>query len=118
MRIAVWHNLPSGGGKRALHDHVRGLVARGHDVEVWCPACADRSYMPLADLAPEHVLPWNAPKPKPWLLPSVRRYALEVRGRLAELDRHCRAAAAEINTGGFDVLFANSCSVSAAAPIG
>src|SRR5258708_7701650 len=26
MKIAVWHNLPSGGGKRALHDHVRGLV--------------------------------------------------------------------------------------------
>ena len=37
MRIAVWHNLLSGGAKRALHDHVRGLVMRGHHVESWSP---------------------------------------------------------------------------------
>jgi hypothetical protein len=30
MKIAVWHNLGSGGGKRALYDHVVGLLARGH----------------------------------------------------------------------------------------
>jgi len=35
MKIAVWHNLPSGGGKRALYHHVRGLVERGHRVESW-----------------------------------------------------------------------------------
>jgi hypothetical protein len=26
MKIAVWHNLRSGGGKRALYDHVVGLL--------------------------------------------------------------------------------------------
>jgi hypothetical protein len=30
MKIAVWQNLPSGGGKRALYYHVRGLVELGH----------------------------------------------------------------------------------------
>lgn len=49
MRIAVWHNLPSGGGKRALHDHLRGLIARGHSIEAWCPSTADRSFLPLAE---------------------------------------------------------------------
>src|SRR5216683_127828 len=63
MRIAVWHNLPSGGGKRALYDHVRGLVSRGHEVE----------------------------------------------HSIAAMDAHCRACAQEINRGGFDILFANSC---------
>jgi len=33
LKIAVWHNLPSGGGKRALYQHVKGLVDRGHDLE-------------------------------------------------------------------------------------
>ena len=57
MRIAVWHNLPSGGGKRALHDHVRGLLGRGHTIEAWCPSTADPDYLPLSELIPEHVLP-------------------------------------------------------------
>src|SRR6266446_7167318 len=48
VKIAVWHNLPSGGGKRALYYHVRGLVERGHTVESWCPPTADQSYLPSA----------------------------------------------------------------------
>jgi hypothetical protein len=32
MHIAIWHNLPGGGGKRALFDQVRSLAARGHRV--------------------------------------------------------------------------------------
>lgn len=59
----MWHNLPSGGGKRALHDHVRGLVARGHTVEAWCPPTADREFLPLGPLVREHVvdLVWPTP---------------------------------------------------------
>src|SRR5438477_13120952 len=62
MRIAVWHNLPSGGGKRALYEHVRGLIKRGHVVESWCPDSADQTYMPLSDMVEEHILPleWKA----------------------------------------------------------
>ena len=37
MRIALWHNLPPGGGKRAFYDQVAGLVKLGHYVESWCP---------------------------------------------------------------------------------
>src|SRR5438270_5425310 len=46
MKIAIWHNLPSGGAKRALHDQVVGLKARGHELEVWCPSSADPNYLP------------------------------------------------------------------------
>src|SRR6476620_3082634 len=57
MRIAIWYNLPSGGAKRALYRHVRGLLERGHEVEAWCPPSANRDFLPLADLIPEHVRP-------------------------------------------------------------
>src|SRR5258708_39613497 len=57
MKIAVWHNLPSGGGKRALYYHVRGLVQRGHSVESWCSPLADRSYLPLSEFVTDHVVP-------------------------------------------------------------
>ncbi|MFO0848054.1 MAG: glycosyltransferase [Gemmataceae bacterium] len=122
MRIAVWHNLPSGGGKRALYDHVRGLVGRGHHVEAWCPAAADTDFLPLRALCREHVLPW-APAPArvrllPGLLPGPRTIRREAYAQLAALDEHCRQAAAAIDAGGFDVLFANSCQYIRATPIG
>ncbi|HEY7768805.1 MAG TPA: hypothetical protein VIB55_11630, partial [Longimicrobium sp.] len=56
MRIAVWHNLSTGGGKRALHTHVRGLVERGHELRVWTVS-ERHDYLPLAGLAPERVVP-------------------------------------------------------------
>jgi hypothetical protein len=61
MKIAVWHNLPSGGSKRALYDHVRGLVTRGHIVEAWCPQTADPNYLPLRGIVREHILPLDWP---------------------------------------------------------
>lgn len=35
MRIALWHDMPSGGGLRALDNHVRGLASTGHEVHIW-----------------------------------------------------------------------------------
>src|SRR5438034_4095223 len=55
MRIAVWHNLPMGGGKRALYEHVCGLVQRGHYVEAWCPPTAPQTYLPLSPMIKEHI---------------------------------------------------------------
>ncbi|RUL87169.1 glycosyltransferase family 4 protein [Tautonia sociabilis] len=110
LRIAVWHNLPSGGGKRALHDHVRGLVARGHELEAWCPATADTTYLPLAGMIPEHVVPCELPRvPRRgrwgWTTEPYRQALAEAR----EIDRAAEKAAEEIRRGGFDLLFAGTC---------
>jgi glycosyltransferase involved in cell wall biosynthesis len=106
LKIAVWHNLPSGGGKRALYDHVRGLVARGHSVEAWCPPTADREFLPLGSMMPEHVVDFA------WPVPARRsdkwQITLEIERQIAAMDTHCRRCAEEINRGGFDILFANS----------
>jgi glycosyltransferase involved in cell wall biosynthesis len=119
MRIAVWHNLPSGGGKRALYYHVRGLVERGHSVEAWCPSTSNRNYLPLSDLITEHVLPIDTGhKGK-----SVARISLlGLRGeqlrQAKALDEHCRRCADEINRRNFDILFANSSIIHAVSSIG
>lgn len=119
MRIAVWHNLPSGGGKRALHDQIRALVARGHAVEVWCPSTADATYLPTADVAPHHVHPlrWQEIHAGSRLAEAARWALVGWRRNLAALERHCRACAAEIDRGGFDVLLAHSSAFMAVAPI-
>jgi glycosyltransferase involved in cell wall biosynthesis len=110
MRIAIWHNLPSGGGKRALYDHVRGLLARGHSIEAWCPPTADQSFLPLSPLVPEHIVPL-ATKPRRIRGPYQvsRRSYHDIVDLLNAMDAHCRQCADEMAQGHFDVLFANAC---------
>lgn len=119
MKIAVWHNLPSGGGKRALHDHVKGLVARGHTVEAWCPPTADTRYLPLSEIITEHVVLLGSTNES--RLQTLRRRAtgrLIVDEQIAAMQEHSRRSAEQIAAGGFDVLFANSCQMFGAPFIG
>ena len=109
MKIAVWHNLPSGGGKRALYYHVRGLIERGHTVEAWCPPTADRDYLPLGDIVREHVIPLNWRPRRTWS-PANRAWAnySNVVDKLHALDLHSRRCAHEMSIRGFDLLLANA----------
>ena len=104
MKIAVWHNLPSGGGKRALYYHVKGLVERGYTVESWCPPTADQTYLPLSDLITEHIVPFS------WEPKNFLRSYYNVVDKIEAMNRHCQECADEINSGSFDLLFANACS--------
>src|SRR4051812_25421495 len=107
MKIAVWHNLPSGGGKRALFDHVSGLIVRGHEVEVWAPPTADREYLPLSSIVREHIVAldhrWK------WTGAERLQLALYKERQIRAMDEHCAQCAQEMDEGGFDLLFANSC---------
>jgi hypothetical protein len=107
LRIAVWHYLPSGGGRRALHMHVKGLLNRGHEIEIWCPKRVDEDFLPLQDLAPEHVIPFEWLGRRPQRSGPVALYR-GARNDIKAMDRHCWACAEQINAGGFDVLFANA----------
>jgi glycosyltransferase involved in cell wall biosynthesis len=108
MKIAVWHNLPSGGGKRALYYHVRGLAERGHEITCWSLDTADQSYLPLTEFAREHVVSLRSDN-------GSRKHAA---GDWADYDRAIndmrafdeasRRCAREIEAGDFDLLFANS----------
>ena len=47
MKIAVFHNLPSGGAKRALYGFVKYLTKSGHFVDVFIPSTANENFLPL-----------------------------------------------------------------------
>ena len=106
LRIAVWHNLPSGGGKRQLYYHVKGLLERGHYIESWCPDTADQWFLPLRDLVTEHVVPLKGFKENHR---AVIRSFGDSSAVIRTFEDHCRACAEEINAHGFDVLYANAC---------
>jgi glycosyltransferase involved in cell wall biosynthesis len=119
MKIAIWHNLPSGGGKRALHDHVRGLLQRGHTVEAWCPSTADQEYLPLGGLIKENVVPldWKTTSVTSSLSERISWVFFDMLRNLKAMDRHCRHCAEEIDNGGYDLLYANSSQFMAVSPI-
>jgi glycosyltransferase involved in cell wall biosynthesis len=109
MKIAVWHNLPSGGGKRALYYHVRGLVGRGHKLACWSLDTADQSYLPLLEFAPERIVPSEIKKrPRKRFTERWTRSYSEAVDRLRAFDEACKRCAREIEAGDFDLLFANS----------
>lgn len=108
MRVAIWHNLSSGGAKRVLHDQVRGLAASGHHVEAWCPPTADQSFLPLSSLIEEHVVPLRQSGRDHDRL-TLRELARDRRDDIAAMDEHCRHCTAQIEEQDFDVLLVHSC---------
>lgn len=110
LKIAVWHNLPSGGGKRALYEDVKGLVEKGHHVESWCPDVADKKFISLKGLITEHIKPLNLKE----LQDKNSIYAIfkdfdTVNELIHVFDEFNQSCAEEINRGDFDILYAHSC---------
>jgi glycosyltransferase involved in cell wall biosynthesis len=50
MKIAIFHNLPSGGAKRALHGFVKYLSNSGHEIDLFVPSTANEDFLPLKDM--------------------------------------------------------------------
>ena len=55
MRIAVYHNMMSGGNKRSLYEKIRGFRKYGHEVHVFNLSISDESFMDLHEVADEVV---------------------------------------------------------------
>jgi glycosyltransferase involved in cell wall biosynthesis len=51
MKIAVFHNLPSGGAKRALYGYLDYLDKEGHEVDVLVPSTANEEFLPLKNVS-------------------------------------------------------------------
>ncbi len=118
MKIAIWYNLHSGGGKRALYDQAAGLKAQGHTVEFWSPPVPQKDYLPLGAFGEEHILPLKfSPDEAPGIVSRLLKKNRMVPRKLAALESHCRECAAQINRGDFDLLLAHPCHYVAASPI-
>jgi glycosyltransferase involved in cell wall biosynthesis len=118
LKIALWNNLPSGGGKRAFYELANGLKKRGHQLESWCPPTANREYLPLGNLITENVVDYEIISYKPKRKWEVLMHnTLKFQKQLAAMEDHCRKCADEINAGNFDVLFCGNCWSFAVPPI-
>jgi hypothetical protein len=109
MKIAVWHNLHSGGGSRALQYHIQGLVENGHEVEVWAADPDASGFMNLPENVRLHKVPLTYSEQQPSIRERFTSFFFEKDANMKAMEKHCKKCASEINQGGFDILFANSC---------
>ena len=107
MRIALFHNLPSGGAKRAVYEWTRRLAA-SHEVDVYTLSGADHAFCDIRPLVQEHhVLDFTPHRlfESPWgRLNQLQRWR-----DLGKLTRLGRCIAREIDAGDYDVVFAHPC---------
>lgn len=103
MKIAIFHDLPSGGAKRALHAFCHELSRRGHHLDLFIPETANEVFLPLAPfLRSVHV----------FSLPGARRSAVQHPAGWTPMawfmaDRCHRRIAESIDRGGYDLVFAH-----------
>jgi glycosyltransferase involved in cell wall biosynthesis len=105
MRIAVYHELPSGGAKRALFETVRRLAER-HIVDVFTVTGADHDFCDLRPFVHAHRVANFEPRPqiRP---PAARLNALSRWRDLHRLEPVAKETAASIDRSAYDVVYAN-----------
>ncbi len=106
MKIAVFHNLPSGGAKRALYGYVEYLTKNNHQVDVFVPSTANENFLPLNKIVSNvHVFPvpttlvnsiYSAIK---YIPPQIKKVSLR------DLEKTEQNIAEVINKGSYDIVF-------------
>lgn len=107
MRIALYHNLPSGGAKRTLNESTRKLATR-HHIDVFTLASANHEF---ADVRPYVVNHFVFPFEARHLLdsPFGRLNQLLRFLDLRTLNKMARFIAQEIDRGNYDVVLVHPC---------
>lgn len=107
MRIALFHNTPSGGAKRSIYEWVRRLSLH-HEIDVYTLSTADHSFCDIRPFVCQHRVFDFIPRrlfSSPWgRLNQLQRWR-----DLGDLNRIGYSIAAEIDSGNYDVVFTNTC---------
>lgn len=110
MRIALFHNLPSGGAKRAACAWTRLLAVR-HTVDVFTLSTADHDFCDLRPYANQHRI-YPLQRLQLFESPFGRINQLQRWRELRRLERIGASIAADIDAGRYDVVLVKPCIVS------
>ena len=101
MKIAVFHNLPTGGAKRALYNSVE-FLSRDHQVDVFVPSLADEDYLSLKDVA-NGFCTYPVKNTLPGFLYSTLKY-FPSKISIRDLEKTQKYMAQEVNRRDYDVV--------------
>ncbi len=109
VKIALFHNLPSGGAKRTVLETVRRLADR-HVVDLFCPTTADSAFCDVRPYVTRTLsFPFQRSKPLP--SPFGRLSRVLALGDLYRMERLARQVAGAIDDRGYDVALVHPCVV-------
>ena len=114
MKIALFHNLPSGGAKRHTYEQIRELARRGHKITEFAPSTAELDYCSLTPYISDRYI-FDASPQKDWKLriPLLTPYIHAVNGmaKLQRTERLNQGIAHRIDEGNFELVFAKDCHI-------
>jgi glycosyltransferase involved in cell wall biosynthesis len=118
MKIALFHNLPPGGAKRALFEHAKALRQRGHRLDAYTTSVAAENFLPLAPYC-DNVYTYDAPAREstqhlPGPLQKVHSFLTGYRVAIKVLEQWeqlYRGMAMDIERRGYDLVYAHNCRV-------
>jgi glycosyltransferase involved in cell wall biosynthesis len=107
MRIAIYHNLPSGGAKRTLYEAAKRL-SRNHTLHEYTLDTADKEFCSLNDFTCAQFVTSFSPS-RLFRSPLGRLNQLQRWRDLQTLDRLAREVSEKIDSGKYDIVFAQPC---------
>lgn len=113
LRIALFHNSPGSGAKRAAYELAKGLVQRGHAVEGYVLSTGNEDYLPLRSVGVRVSMIPAHPRPR---TPAIKPFVLERYVELIQVVAHAwaharqmRQLAAQIDREGYDLVWVDKC---------
>ena len=107
MRIALFHNAPSGGAKRSIYEWVQRL-ALNHTIDVYTLSTGAHSFCDIRPFVRQHRV-FDFTPYRLFSSPWGRLNQLQNSRNLKNLTRIGYSIAVEIDSGDYDVVFANTC---------
>lgn len=107
MKIALFHDLPSGGAKRTLYEQIRRLSNR-HEIDLFSLGCANQDFADIRQFTQRiTIVPFST---LPLLKSPLGRLNQGIRTiDLIRLRKVMKALAAEINEGMYDLALVHPC---------
>src|SRR5712692_1101782 len=102
MKIALFHNLPSGGAKRVVYEHARRLKALGHTLDLYTFETVDEKFLPLQDIVRKTIR-------FPWLKSPNSGEILSRMLRLRRIQHWHEEIAQAMNGEGYDLAYLHTC---------
>ncbi len=107
MRIAIYHNLPSGGAKRALFEWTRRLVTN-HEIDVYTMHDSEHEFCDIRPFVRNH-FEFGFKSNRQYTSPFGRLNQLQRLRNLRQLAELSQKIAKSIDANKYDVVFVNTC---------
>lgn len=102
VKIAVFHNLPSGGAKRALYNNLK-FLANSHEIDLFVPSTANEDFLPLKEVVSQLKIFPVKNTPFGHLLSTFKYFPFK-QISLTDLEKTQKDIAEYINKANYDVV--------------